>query len=355
MSILSSIRKSRESAREYNAKVAEQKKQGASSSAAYRHVPTHAAIDAVASAPPTWREADDRRKILEQHHKRSSMGPTAHGGFPRASSSLSSVSYSGAAHGTTGGVSRVVPRSYSYTGVSPYADGSRDVIYSIPDHVPHQEEYQVGGGGGPTMATRSSSQDDLELRHDHSAHHSNSGGNNGLLHPVRHGKGKGKHMPSSASSSTSSNRAVRVGTAPGPLPVTAMSAAAPPPAATAAAMVLTRNPSPDSTSSPSPPALTPTSAKFPSVITPAATAAAKDAGDVSYFSHLDPKLNLGTPPPHQPSKATRFAEPSPAASVEQIASVPGAVIVNMLPEPAEPAPEMQVLKRRRLSKLLRGR
>lgn len=59
--------------------------------------------------------------------------------FPRVGSSLSYVSYPGPA--ASPGPSRLsvrMPRAYSYTGISPYHDGGRDMIYSIPD-VAHSE------------------------------------------------------------------------------------------------------------------------------------------------------------------------------------------------------------------------
>lgn len=316
MSILSSIRKSRQSAREYNAKLAAQKRteDGTTpSSAPYRHIPTHAAADAVASAPPSWREADDRQRIMEQHQKRSSMGPVAHGGFPSPTrglgpgipagvSSLSFVTYPGpgTATGTStpgGGAGSFhrVPRSYSYYGgsgrVSPYyADGSRDVIYSIPDdQAYHDAEEQPGQPGQPGQA---------------------------------YSTGKEAVRPA---------QPVRVGTAPGPLPVAALATHAPS----------------RSNSSSSLPGLTPTSTKLPSPPAPASPQH-RTAEGVSYFPQVASLDDMASSPP---SKATRFAEPSPAASVEQVASVPGAVIVNMLPEPAE---EVQTQKKSgRLSKMFR--
>jgi hypothetical protein len=129
MSIFSSIRKSRQSAKEHNAKVAEQKKKE-SETTAYRHVPTHAATDAITSAPPSWREAD-RAKIVEANRRRSAMTATAHQlsmpAMPRVGSSLSYVSYPGNMS------EQRLPRAYSYSGMPPSSYGSRDVIYSVPD------------------------------------------------------------------------------------------------------------------------------------------------------------------------------------------------------------------------------
>lgn len=133
MSIFSHLRKSRQQAKEHNAKLAEQKKKE-QEKIPYRHVPTHAATDAFASAPPSWRE-DDRPRIVEQNRRRSAMAASGHHmnmpgpGIPRVGSRLSRVSYPGE------DVAPMVrlPRAYSYNGVSPYPDRSREVVYSVPD------------------------------------------------------------------------------------------------------------------------------------------------------------------------------------------------------------------------------
>ena len=77
MSIFSGIRKSRRQAKEHNAKLAEQKKLE-EEKVPYKHVPTHAATDAFASAPPSWREAD-RTRIVEQNRRRSAMAASGAG------------------------------------------------------------------------------------------------------------------------------------------------------------------------------------------------------------------------------------------------------------------------------------
>jgi hypothetical protein len=95
MSIFSSIRKSRQSAKEHSAKIAEQQKKE-SEAVPYKHVPTHAALDAIASAPPSWRE-QDRDRIVEQNRRRSALPTQVHHAsmpsIPRVGSSLSHVSY----------------------------------------------------------------------------------------------------------------------------------------------------------------------------------------------------------------------------------------------------------------------
>ncbi|KAL6881934.1 hypothetical protein HDV57DRAFT_85712 [Trichoderma longibrachiatum] len=187
MSIFSRMRKSRQQAKEHNAKLAEQEKKETEKTP-YRHVPTHAATDAIASAPPSWREAD-RQKIQEQNRRRSAMAASGHHmnmpGAPRVGSSLSHVSYPTDKSATP----MRMPRAYSYTGVSPYsASYSRDVAHSMPDvgsqftayaaSAKGKEAVRVSVSGYSTPRTSptssqeesesssgsTSSQDDLEMR-----------------------------------------------------------------------------------------------------------------------------------------------------------------------------------------------
>ncbi|CAM1511616.1 Fc.00g091290.m01.CDS01 [Cosmosporella sp. VM-42] len=69
MSILSQIKKIRHHSKEHSSKETEQKKEA---SVPYKHTPTHAASDAIGSAPPSWR-SNDRTKIREENRKRSAM------------------------------------------------------------------------------------------------------------------------------------------------------------------------------------------------------------------------------------------------------------------------------------------
>lgn len=132
MSIFSNLRKSRRQAKEHSAKLAEQKKQEESDRIPYKHVPTHAASDAFACAPPSWREAADRPKILEHNRRRGAMNAAGLNmctpSMPRVGSRLSHVSY------PDGNATPFVhlPRAQSYSSVYAYGTG-RDVIYSMPD------------------------------------------------------------------------------------------------------------------------------------------------------------------------------------------------------------------------------
>ncbi|OAA60766.1 hypothetical protein ISF_05805 [Cordyceps fumosorosea ARSEF 2679] len=138
MSIFSHLRKSRQQAKEHNAKLAEQKKKD-SQRTPYRHVPTHAASDAISSAPPAWREVNDRPRIVEQNRRRSAMAAAGYSmnmpstttipAMPRVTSSLSYVSYpSGEASPHVG-----MPRAYSSSSVHHPYGANREVVYSMPD------------------------------------------------------------------------------------------------------------------------------------------------------------------------------------------------------------------------------
>ncbi|KAK1252433.1 hypothetical protein MKX08_003620 [Trichoderma sp. CBMAI-0020] len=188
MSIFSRLKKSRQQAKEHNAKLAQQEKKEEETKTPYRHVPKHAAADAIASAPPSWRE-DDRQKIQEQNRRRSAMAASSsHSmnmpGMPRVGSGLSHVSYP-ADHDATPMVR--LPRAYSYTGVSPYTSThSRTTASSMPDvgsqfaaHAASTKGKEAVRGSGYNTSRTSpassqeesesssgstSSQDDLEMR-----------------------------------------------------------------------------------------------------------------------------------------------------------------------------------------------
>lgn len=94
MAFLSIIRRGREQAKEQKAKDAAKAKEDPPK-APYKHVPKHAAIDAMSSAPSSCKEFD-RAKIIEQHRRRSAMAASAAASMktaPRFGSSLSMVSY----------------------------------------------------------------------------------------------------------------------------------------------------------------------------------------------------------------------------------------------------------------------
>ncbi|KAK4204174.1 hypothetical protein QBC40DRAFT_3507 [Triangularia verruculosa] len=109
MSMFSFVKKGRQAAKEHKAEKAEKAKKEAEK-APYKHIPKHAAIDAVSSGPAGWR-TEDRQKIVDQNKRRSAMTTSGMNmtGQPRIHSSLSHVSFPAAF------ASPVVPRTYSYS------------------------------------------------------------------------------------------------------------------------------------------------------------------------------------------------------------------------------------------------
>lgn len=134
MSVFSKISLSRKAAKEHKAKVAEKEQDV---KVPYKHVPTHAAVDALNGAPSTFRN-DDRPKIQEQHHKRRSHMAT------RTTSALSiaTTSY----HNSSAGPSTPahLPRSSSYSNYNPaWFDRGGD---SYATHEPVQKRYRSSRG-----------------------------------------------------------------------------------------------------------------------------------------------------------------------------------------------------------------
>ncbi|KAI1310308.1 hypothetical protein F5Y03DRAFT_35368 [Xylaria venustula] len=126
MSVFSIIKRGRAQAKEHSAKQAGKDKDEAVK-LPYRHVPTHAATDAIATAPASWKQ-DDRSKIREQNRRRSAMAANGmvHSGLPRVASSLSNVSYP-SVYATP-----VVPlpKNYSYSSIP---SSWRDKMASTPE------------------------------------------------------------------------------------------------------------------------------------------------------------------------------------------------------------------------------
>lgn len=131
MSIFSMMKKGRQAAKEHNAKKNE-KQAKEQQTPPYKHIPKHAAIDALSGGPASWREVD-RPRILEQNRRRSAMTASGlgmsgvmtpvHSGMmvPRVHSSLSHVSYPS----SYASPMVQVPRAYSYSSMpSGWASGS---------------------------------------------------------------------------------------------------------------------------------------------------------------------------------------------------------------------------------------
>ncbi|KAK7956085.1 uncharacterized protein PG986_005307 [Apiospora aurea] len=120
--MFSIIKRGRQQAKDHSAKVAEKNKDEETKKP-YRHVPTHAALDAMAGTPSSWRD-EERPRILEQHRRRSAMGTNlVHTqGYPRDSTSMSYVSYSSTYNYSYSGTPALRPQSesrldyYSYRG-----------------------------------------------------------------------------------------------------------------------------------------------------------------------------------------------------------------------------------------------
>ncbi|KAL8857605.1 MAG: hypothetical protein Q9178_005770 [Gyalolechia marmorata] len=136
----------------------------------YRHIPTHAAVDALTGAPASWRE-EDRAAIKHQHKRRSMMtrnSSTLSGTLhPSSSYTGSDFSNYGKIPGTAMGSSRPSPtrldtrRSYHGTGhyqpsplasngVSPVAsDHSSSSSSSQLIELPPVSKFQQHGQHGP--------------------------------------------------------------------------------------------------------------------------------------------------------------------------------------------------------------
>ncbi|KAL9027128.1 MAG: hypothetical protein Q9196_004304, partial [Gyalolechia fulgens] len=117
----------------------------------YRHVPTHAAVDALTGAPSSWRE-EDRAAIKHQHKRRSMM--------TRNSSAISGALYPSS--GYTGS-------DFSSYGMMPAASSSRPSptkldtrrSYQGPSH--YQRSPLASNGVSPTGSDHSSSSSSSQL------------------------------------------------------------------------------------------------------------------------------------------------------------------------------------------------
>ena len=128
------MKRSRQAAKDHKADQA-QKEKSEAAKAPYKHIPKHAATDAMSGGPAGWRE-NDRQRIVEQNRRRSAMTASGVGmltpvhSMPRLHSSLSHVSYPAAY------ASPIVslPRNYSYGSMLPgWAPPGREMSYSPID------------------------------------------------------------------------------------------------------------------------------------------------------------------------------------------------------------------------------
>ncbi|CAG8951776.1 hypothetical protein HYFRA_00005579 [Hymenoscyphus fraxineus] len=124
MSIFSKIKQSRQAAKEHKAKTAEKGKENEPVKVPYKHIPKHAAVDALSGAPSSWKH-EDRSKIKQQHQRRSQMA------MSRPTSTLSTVSYVNSAAGPSSSSAPALPRNSSYSSYNPtWFDRGGDVYYS---------------------------------------------------------------------------------------------------------------------------------------------------------------------------------------------------------------------------------
>lgn len=156
MSVFSKIRLSRKAAKEHKHKVAE-KEADKPVKVPYRHVPTHAAVDALSGAPSSWQQ-EDRSKIMEHHKRRSQMV------ISRTGSSLSTTSYMNAAAGPSS-QAPPLPRNNSYNSYNPtWFNRDGDVYYLNSEPQPKKfkpsrgHSYHDSGIGPSPLATASPSE-----------------------------------------------------------------------------------------------------------------------------------------------------------------------------------------------------
>ncbi|EFQ27683.1 hypothetical protein CGRA01v4_02921 [Colletotrichum graminicola] len=135
MSVFSLIKRSRQQAKEHKQKQVEKTTEAPNEP--YRHVPTHAAFDALSGAPSSFKH-EDRPRIMEQNRRRSVMASSgltkmSRLSLPRVSSSLSHVTYPS----ENATPMSIMPRAYSYSGGPPAAqfwhERNKNSVYSGTD------------------------------------------------------------------------------------------------------------------------------------------------------------------------------------------------------------------------------
>ncbi|KAG9244827.1 hypothetical protein BJ878DRAFT_567234 [Calycina marina] len=106
MSIFSKLSQSRKAAKKHKLKAAEKEEEVAAAKISYRHLPTHAAVDALNGAPSTW-NSSDRDKIREAHKRRSKIVAMTRLESSRSALSMMNYGASGSAQQQT------ISRTYS--------------------------------------------------------------------------------------------------------------------------------------------------------------------------------------------------------------------------------------------------
>jgi hypothetical protein len=158
MSVFSKIKLSRKAAKEHKVKAAG-KDADKPDAVPYKHIPTHAAVDALNGAPSSWKY-EDLPKIKEHHKRRSQMA------ISRTQSMLSTTSYMNAAAGPSTDIPPL-PRASSYTNYSTHnstwfnRDGD---LYYPTEPTPRKmkpsrnQSYQDSALGRSPLATEVSSE-----------------------------------------------------------------------------------------------------------------------------------------------------------------------------------------------------
>jgi hypothetical protein len=147
MSVFSKIKHSRKAAKEHKVKEKEAEK---SATVPYKHVPTHAAIDALNGAPSSWK-SEDLSKIREHHKRRSQMV------ISRSHSMVSTTSYMNAAAGPSTQIPPPVPQAFTYN-TSTWFNRDGDLYYAGESanrrvKPPRHHSYQDSGLGPSPLAT----------------------------------------------------------------------------------------------------------------------------------------------------------------------------------------------------------
>lgn len=144
MSIFSKIKGAKKAATKHKQELA---KHNPDTPVPYKHIPTHAAVDALSGAPSSWREED--RSAIKAQHKRRSMMPRNDSGTStlKRNSSYNNSSYSSSStyHGSDVGLAPAMTmrlesrRSYIANPIhqpSPLATQSRNFLPKILPYLP---------------------------------------------------------------------------------------------------------------------------------------------------------------------------------------------------------------------------
>ncbi|CAL3968059.1 unnamed protein product [Diplocarpon coronariae] len=187
MSIFGKINRSRKAAKEHKASATKEKgPEKVVQNPPYKHVPTHAAVDALSGAPSSWNQ-NDRPRIREQHKRRSEMN------FSRRASSSNASAYNQVAAGPSASIPPL-PRNSSYSSFNPpWFDRSSDLLTSDNKlGEPRQSRYKASGGpshhdsgiGRSPLASHVQSEEASPVVSSGHSTHSNSSGTLEIARPA---------------------------------------------------------------------------------------------------------------------------------------------------------------------------